>query len=101
MPTVPTLEPPPRQGAPRSERAERLDEVSRKVRMAFWVLALGVVCVFAFFVALGAVHPGEVAGLTISMALLAALWTVHAWLTRRVEDHRDPQLTRARERRGF
>lgn len=84
-----------------SPRAEHLDEIATLLRNAFWVLALGVVCCFAFFVALGAVHPGQVAGLTIAMAVLAALWIVHAYLQRRAADHRDPALVRARERRGF
>jgi membrane protein YdbS with pleckstrin-like domain len=84
-----------------SDRAERLEAVATLVRNAFWVLALGVVCCFAFFVALGAVHPGQVAGLTVAMGVLAALWIAHAYLRRRADDHRDPALIRQRERRGF
>lgn len=85
----------------RSPRAERLEELATLLRNAFWVLALGIVCCFAFFVALGAVHPGQVVGLTIAMGVLAALWVGHARLQRRADDHRDPALVRQRERRGF
>jgi protein-S-isoprenylcysteine O-methyltransferase Ste14 len=66
-----------------------------------WVLVLAVVVLFAFFVALGAFSPGEVAGLTLAVVVLALLWIVHAVWDSRHRDPHDPAVTRARERRGF
>jgi uncharacterized membrane protein YhaH (DUF805 family) len=67
----------------------------------FWVLVLSVVVLFAFFVALGAFSPGEVAGLTIAVVALALLWVAHAVWDSRHRDPHDPAIIRARERRGF
>jgi fatty acid desaturase len=67
----------------------------------FWVLVLAVVVLFGFFVALGAFSPGEVAGLTLVVVLLAALWVGHAVWDSRHRDPHDRAVTRARERRGF
>ena len=44
------------------------------MRDAFWVVALGVIAAYAFFVALGAFAPGDVAGLSIAVAILVGLW---------------------------
>jgi uncharacterized membrane protein YhaH (DUF805 family) len=67
----------------------------------FWILVLSVVVLFAFFVALGAFSPGEVAGLTIAVVALALLWIAHAVWDSRHRDPHDPAVIRARERRGF
>ena len=67
----------------------------------FWVLVLSIVVLFAFFIALGAISPGEVAWLTIAVLALALLWTAHAVWDSRHRDGRDPAATRNRERRGF
>jgi membrane protein YdbS with pleckstrin-like domain len=67
----------------------------------FWVLVLAVVVLFAFFVALGAFSPSEVAGLTAVVVVLALLWVAHAvWQSRHSDPH-DHAAVRARERRGF
>jgi protein-S-isoprenylcysteine O-methyltransferase Ste14 len=67
----------------------------------FWILVLALVVLFAFFVALGAFSPGEVAGLTAVVVLLAGLWIAHAvWASRHADPH-DRAVVRARERRGF
>ena len=67
----------------------------------FWVLVLAVVVLFAFFVALGALSPGEVAGLTAVVVVLAVLRAAHAvWQSRHSDPH-DRAVVRARERRGF
>lgn len=71
------------------------------LRDGFWVLALFVLAIYAFFVALSAWKPTEVLPLTIVMGVLALLWIAHAWLTRGRIDERDPRLVHARERRGF
>jgi hypothetical protein len=59
------------------------------MRETFWILALAVIALFAFFAALGAFSPSDV------------LWVVHAILQDRHRDRRDPSVVRARERRGF
>ena len=72
------------------------------LRELFWVLALGVLLVFAFFAVLGAIDPGAVVGLTIGVCVLAALWVLHAYLqSRHKGEAHDERLVHARERRGF
>jgi fatty acid desaturase len=67
----------------------------------FWILVLAVIVLFAFFLVLGAFSPGQVAGLTVAVAVLAVLWVVHALRESRRRDPHDRTLVRARERRGF
>ena len=68
---------------------------------SFWVLLLCLVALFVFLLAMGAYSPGEVAGLTIAVAVLFLVWVAHAaWVTRRAVK-RDPRAVAARERRGF
>ena len=67
----------------------------------FWVLLLAVLALFAFFVALGAFAPSDVATLTIVMGALAVLWVAHAVWDSRHRRGRDVATIRARERRGF
>jgi hypothetical protein len=67
----------------------------------FWILVLAVVVLFAFFVVLGAFSPGQVAGLTVAMVVLAVLWVAHAVWASRHRDPHDRAAVRARERRGF
>jgi O-antigen/teichoic acid export membrane protein len=67
----------------------------------FWILVLALIVLFAFFLALGAFSPGQVAGLTVVVAVLAILWVVHAVWDSRHRDPHDRAIIRARERRGF
>jgi hypothetical protein len=67
----------------------------------FWVLAIAVVALFAFFVALGAFAPDDVWGVTVVVCLLALAWLGHAMWVDRHSHGRDPRSVRARERRGF
>jgi protein-S-isoprenylcysteine O-methyltransferase Ste14 len=67
----------------------------------FWILILAIVVLFAFFVALGAFAPGEVLGVTLTVAALALLWVAHAVWDSRHRDPHDRSVIRARERRGF
>jgi uncharacterized membrane protein YhaH (DUF805 family) len=76
----------------------RIFEVMRET---FWILALAVIALFAFFVALGAISPSEVMIVSVVVAVLCVLWVVHAVLEGRHRDRRDPAVIRARERRGF
>jgi hypothetical protein len=80
----------------------RHPEVARAIRDGFWVIALGLIACYAFFVALGAFKPGEILGVTIAVAILFALWLARAWsLAHLARAERDPRLAHARERRGF
>ena len=72
-------------------------EVAREF---FWVLALGLIAAYAFFLALGAFSPGDVLPVTIVAAVLVLLWLVHARLAGHAAGH-DPRTRHARERRGF
>jgi fatty acid desaturase len=67
----------------------------------FWILVLAVIVLFAFFLALGAFSPGQVAGLTIAVVVLTVLWILHAVWDSRHRDPHDRAMIRARERRGF
>ena len=69
----------------------------------FWIVSLGLIAMWAFFLALGAFEPGEMVGVTVAIAGLLVLWVWHAWREhqRTVEGGRDPRLTHERERRGF
>jgi fatty acid desaturase len=73
------------------------------VRDLFWVIAVGVIACYVFFVALGAFSPGDVIGVSIAVGILVALWLVHAWAQSHHHDRerRDRRLINARERRGF
>jgi membrane protein implicated in regulation of membrane protease activity len=87
---------------PHPHPSPRMSAIAESVREVFWVIALGVIGCYAFFVALGAFAPGDVVGLSIAVGALLALWLVHAWAQgHRHADERDRRLTAARERRGF
>jgi hypothetical protein len=85
----------------------RASAVADTVRNLFWVGVAGVVLVFAFFAALGAIDPGSSGTAWIVAGVLAALWAVHAWAEHhrvekmKAEHQMDRGLVRARERRGF
>jgi uncharacterized membrane protein YhaH (DUF805 family) len=78
-----------------------LSRVFETMRETFWILALAVIGLFAFFAALGAFSPLDVLWATILVGVLCVLWVVHALLEDRRRDRRDPAVVRARERRGF
>ena len=78
-----------------------------RLKLSFWLVSLGAVVLYVFFVAIAAIPPREIAGVSIVMAVLAALIVLH---NLRVESELadpggDPRvrrsLNRQRERRGF
>ena len=74
----------------------RLLETARE---SFWILALAVIVLFAFFVALGAFAPGDVLWVTLLVVVLCVLWIVHATLSRRRTRARPVGRARARAAR--
>jgi hypothetical protein len=81
--------------------APRRSRILSTLSDTLWLFVLAVVVLFAFFVVLGAFSPGDVATLTVVVAVLALLWIAHAvWESRHADPH-DPAALRARERRGF
>jgi hypothetical protein len=81
--------------------------VLRRLRLSFWIVVIGTVVLYGFFVGLATIPPGEVAGLTAVVAALAAIFTLRNLRVAAQLGARggDPQLRRARnrtrERRGF
>jgi hypothetical protein len=81
---------------------ERLSALAAFIIQAFWVVAGGIVLVYAFFVLLGAIDPGDVAVLSFVVLALVAVAGARAWaVSHRERQERDPRLIKARERRGF
>jgi hypothetical protein len=77
------------------------------LRLSFWIVVIGMVVLYGFFVILATIPPGEVAALTAVMAGLAAVFTLrNVRLAAELADRGgDPHLRRAlnriRERCGF
>jgi len=70
------------------------------------VLALGAVVLFAFFVALGAVSPGQAVIPAVVVGVLALLFLVRSiYVRRKLGEHGNKAMLRQvnslRERRGF
>jgi len=84
-----------------AEEVLSVPRILEVMRETFWILALAVIALFAFLVALGAFSPGDAIWATIVVALLCVMWIGHAILEGRHRDTRDPAVVRARERRGF
>jgi uncharacterized membrane protein (DUF485 family) len=80
-----------------------LDRFARIVGESFWLIALGVIAIFAFFAALGAIDPGDVKGLTIAVIVLVVLFIFRMIAVRRAgaELEMEERKTHERERRGF
>ena len=75
--------------------------------MPLWLGVIGLIVMYAFFVAVASVSPGQVAGVTIAIAALALLFTIRSIrvASELADRGGDPALrrarNRARERRGF
>jgi len=78
-----------------------------RLSLSFWVIALGAVVLYVFFITLATISPAKVGGVTAVAAALAATLTVRGIrLARELADPGgDPRVRRAlnrqRERRGF
>jgi uncharacterized membrane protein YhaH (DUF805 family) len=78
----------------------RLSESTRTLREAFWVACICIVAMFAFFMVIGSVSPGNAAVATIIVAGMGLAYAWHSWHAGRAAA-RDPRVVQARERRGF
>jgi uncharacterized membrane protein YhaH (DUF805 family) len=78
-----------------------MSRILEVLRETFWILALAAIALFGFFLLLGAVSFGDAMILTVVVAILCVAWIVHGIAEGRHRDRRDPELIRARERRGF
>ncbi len=81
--------------------------VIRSLRLSFWIVVIGMVVLYGFFVIVATIPPGEVAALTAVMVALTAVFTLrNVRLAAELADRSgDPRLRRTlnkiRERRGF
>jgi hypothetical protein len=81
--------------------------VIRGLGLSFWIVVIGTVVLYGFFVVLATIPPGQVAALTAFVAALAAIFTLRNLRLAAELAHRggDPRLrrdlNRIRERRGF
>jgi hypothetical protein len=81
--------------------------VMGRLSLSFWIVAMGTVVLYGFFVFLARVPPEQVAGVTAVVAALAVLATVrNLRVASQLADRGgNPELRRARnairERRGF
>ena len=81
--------------------------VIRRMRLSFWTAVIGTVVLYLFFVVLATISPGDVAAVSVAVAILAAIFTIrNLRVAAQLADRGgDPQLRRARnrirERRGF
>ncbi|MGH2992290.1 MAG: hypothetical protein ACRDL1_01995 [Solirubrobacterales bacterium] len=72
----------------------------------FWVVIVGVVALYAFFIVMGALSPGDQLVLTGIVVVMAAAFVVHLVRVRRaMHDHEHEaemrELHKMRETRGF
>ena len=87
-------------------RREKLRVLGAGLRGAFWILALGLVALWAFFLVMGATSIGDPLWVTLVMGALAIASIVHFVHVRRMlADHAHDDVARRvhmlRERRGF
>jgi hypothetical protein len=81
--------------------------VIRRLRLSFWLVVIGTVVLYGFFIVLATIPPGQVAAVTAVVGALAAIFTIrNLRLASELADRAgDPHLRRAvnriRERRGF
>jgi hypothetical protein len=78
-----------------------------RIAVPLWLVAIGVIVMYVFFVILASIQPSQVAGVTIVIAGLAILFAIRSIRVASELANRggNPALrrarNRARERRGF
>jgi hypothetical protein len=81
--------------------------VIRRLRLSFWLVAIGTVVLYVFFIVLTTISPDQVAAVTVVVGALAVVFTLrNVRVAAQLADRGgDPQLRRSRnrirERRGF
>jgi hypothetical protein len=81
--------------------------VFRSLRLSFWIVVIGTIVLYGFFILLATIPPGQVAAVTAVVIGLAAIFTLrNLRLAAELADRGgDPLLRRdlnlIRERRGF
>jgi hypothetical protein len=80
--------------------------VIRRLGSVVWPLLVGLIVLYAFFVALGAFAPGDVWALTVAIAAVTVLVAIHFLHVRNQLARGGPNEARRqrnalRERRGF
>ena len=79
----------------------------RRLGLSFWIALIGTVVLYAFFMVVATISPGQVVAVTVVVAALTVIFTVRNVRTAsQLADRRgDPNLRRSRnrtrERRGF
>lgn len=83
-------------------RAEDRSRFLRTAAAAAVAVCGGLVVVYLFFAAIGAVDFGDAAAATIVAIVLASVWVGGYWFRHRTVSQTGPELSHAdRERRGF
>jgi hypothetical protein len=78
-----------------------------RISLSLWIVVIGAIVMYVFFVAVASISPKEVAGVTAVVAALSALFTIRSVrMGLDLADRGgDPAVrrarNRARERRGF
>lgn len=85
---------------------EKLVEWATGLRNAFWIVSLGLVAMWAFFLVMGAFEPNDPLWVTIVIGVLGIATLVHfVHMRRMLADHEHHDVARSvhrlRERRGF
>jgi fatty acid desaturase len=76
----------------------------RTLSSVFWLICLGIVVLYVFFLALGAYSAGELVAVTILVGVLIVLLSIHFTHVRRhIDEHLElrRKVNAFRERRGF
>ena len=81
-------------------------EMLARVTRAFWILVIGVIGLYGFFLVMGALSPADQPWLTLAVVVLATLLLVHLVRVRHAmhepgHEAEMRELHKMRERRGF
>ena len=88
-----------REGPP--QRHEDRNNRFREIAATLLAFSGGLVVMFLFFAAIGAVDLGEATGFAIAVIVLALIWLVGVWVRRRAGESTERITRPDRERRGF
>jgi membrane protein implicated in regulation of membrane protease activity len=78
-----------------------------RITLSLWIVIVGVIAMYVFFIAVASIPPAQVAGVTAVVAALAVIFLIRSMRISSELASRggDPALrrarNRARERRGF